>query len=157
MPTSPLFAVVFLLEGLTKKAIIDGLVGHDEFKATNPSVLDQLRTKVYPTTVNPNERENDVCAGGKKLLLVTLAQFEIEAVDKMNKRGSETEKITISTAFTPIIVRRFVLCVTCMLDVALSSGGSAIHDRFFGNSETTTQGIYSSGQHQAQPNSSMHM
>ena len=50
MPTSPLFAVVFLLEGLTKKAIIDGLVGHDEFKATNPFVLDQLRTKVYPTT-----------------------------------------------------------------------------------------------------------
>ena len=68
MPTSPLFAVVFLLEGLTKKAIIDGLVGHDEFKATNPSVLDQLRTKVYPTTVNPNERENDVCAGVDKLL-----------------------------------------------------------------------------------------
>jgi len=68
MPTSPLVSSVFLVEGLTRKAIVDGLEGRGEFKATNPFVLDQLRTRVYPTTVNPNERENDVCAGVDKLL-----------------------------------------------------------------------------------------
>ena len=157
MSTSPLLAAVFLVDGLTRNAIIDGLVGREEFEATNPAVLYQLQNNLYLSVVNPDKRETEVCAGVKKLLLVTLAQFELDAVDKLNKRGSEFEKTTISTALTPVIVRRFVLCLTCMLDVALSSGGNEIHDRSFGNSKNTTQGIYSSGQHQSQPNNNMHL